>query len=55
MDSNVDYISGTVINNSKEVDLWFNTEQKKTLINLTQKDVKVTTRLVGTVTYISAV
>lgn len=54
MNSNVDYISGTVINNSKEVDLWFNTEQKKTLINLTQNDVKVTTRLVGTITYISA-
>lgn len=54
MNTNVDYIGGTVISNSSQADLWFESEQKKDLSKITQGDIKAGTRLVGTVQYLSA-
>lgn len=53
-DTNIDYLAGTVLGNSTNADLWFSSEQKKTLIKLSQGDIKVGTRLVGMVQYITS-
>jgi hypothetical protein len=55
MNTNTNYISGSVIATSTQGDLWFQKEPKKSLTQLTQADVKTNTRLVGTVQYLSAV
>ena len=55
MDDNVDYIGGTVISATTTADLWFTPQQDKSLVKLTQDSLKVGTRLVGTVQYISAI
>jgi hypothetical protein len=54
MNTNTNYISGSVISTSTQGDLWFQKEPKKSLTQLTQADVKTNTRLVGTVQYLSA-
>ena len=54
MNTNTNYISGSVISTSTQGDLWFQKEPKKSLTKLTQADVKTNTRLVGTVQYLSA-
>ena len=55
MDDNVDYIGGTVISATTTADLWFCSQQDKSLVKLTQDSLKIGTRLVGTVQYISAI
>ena len=57
MDSDTGSVSGSVINNSTKIDLWQGTGGKdsKSLSKLTQSDIQVGTRLVGTVEYVSAV
>lgn len=54
LNSNTNYISGSVISTSTQGDLWFQKESSKSLTKLTQGDVKTNTRLVGTVQYLSA-
>ncbi len=54
MNTNTNYISGSVISTSTQGDLWFQKEPVKSLTKLTQDDVKTNTRLVGTVQYLSA-
>jgi hypothetical protein len=54
MNTNTNYISGSVISTSTQGDLWFQKEPVKSLTKLTQGDVKTNTRLVGTVQYLSA-
>lgn len=54
MDDNVDFIGGTVISATTTADIWFEPQQDKSLVKLTQDSLKIGTRLVGTVQYISA-
>lgn len=54
MDDNVDYIGGTVISSTAAADIWFTSQQDKSLVKLTQDSLNVGTRLVGTIQYISA-
>lgn len=54
MNTNTNYISGSVISTSTQGDLWFQKESNKSLTKLTQDNVKTNTRLVGTVQYLSA-
>ena len=54
MNTNTNYISGSVISTSTQGDLWFQKESSKSLTKLTQDNVKTNTRLVGTVQYLSA-
>ena len=54
MDANVDYFGGTVSGTSTVAALWFTSEQKKSVTALTRDDVKVGTRIAGTIQYISA-
>jgi hypothetical protein len=54
MNTNTNYISGSVISTSTQGDLWFQKEADKSLTKLTQANVKTNTRLVGTVQYLSA-
>lgn len=53
MDSNVVELNGTVISSSKQVDLWLTKTPGQSQIKLTQSDIKVGTRLIGTIQYIS--
>jgi hypothetical protein len=53
MNKNVDYLGGTVVNNTKNALLWCNTEQSKSLDRLMQENIKATARLVGTINYIT--
>lgn len=53
MDTNIDYLGGTVVNNTKTALLWCNTEQSKSMSRLTQNNIKSTARLVGTINYIT--
>lgn len=53
MGTNIDYLSGTVVNNTKTALLWCNTEQSKTMSRLVQSNIKSTARLVGTINYVS--
>lgn len=55
MDDNVDYIGGTVVASTTTADIWFETQQDKSLVKLTEDGLNVGTKLVGTVHYISAV
>jgi len=55
LNSNTNYISGSIISTSTQGDLWFQKEPNKSLSKLTQADIKTNTRLVGTVQYLSAV
>jgi len=54
MGSDTGWLSGGVVNNTKIADMFFGGSQPKSLSNLTQDDIKVTTRLVGTITYLSS-
>lgn len=54
MNTDTNYISGSVISTSTQGDLWFQKEANKSLTKLTQANVKTNTRLVGTVQYLSA-
>lgn len=54
MNTDTNYISGSVISTSTQGDLWFQKEADKSLTKLTQANVKTNTRLVGTVQYLSA-
>lgn len=54
MDDNVDYMGGTVISSTTTADIWFTSQQDKSLVKLTQDSLKIGTRLVGIVQYISA-
>lgn len=54
MDTNVDYFGATVNGTSTIATLWFTSEQKKSVSQLTRDDLKVGTRIAGTIHYISA-
>jgi len=56
MNTDTGSISGSVVNNSTTINLWRDAggSNTKTLTNLTQNDIKVSTRLVGVVEYVSA-
>lgn len=54
MNSNVDYFGATVSGSSTAADLWFTSEQKKSVVHLTRSDMRIGTRLAGTIQYISA-
>jgi len=54
MNSNVDYIAGTVDSNSTTADIRFSTTQAQNMYPLKHGDLKINTQLVGTVTYLSA-
>ena len=54
MDSDTGWLTGSVVSNTKKADMFFGASQPKSLSLLTQNDIKPTTRLVGTITYISA-
>ena len=54
MNTNIDYLGGTVVSNTKTALLWCNTEQSKSMDRLAQNNIKSTARLVGTINYISA-
>ena len=51
MNSNIDFISGTVNPNSFLVDLWYTNEQSKSVTKITQNVIKIGTKLTGTITY----
>lgn len=53
MDDNIDYISGSVIQSSTALDLWFTNQQAKSMTKLCQGTLKVGSRLVGSIEYIS--
>jgi hypothetical protein len=53
MNTNIDYLGGTVVNNTKNALLWCNTEQSKSLDRLVQNNIKSTARLVGTINYVT--
>jgi len=53
MDSDTGWLTGSVVNNSTRADMFFGGSQPKSLSLLTQNDIKTTTRMVGTVTYLS--
>ena len=53
MSTNIDYLGGTVVSNTKNALLWCNTEQSKSMDRLTQNNIKSTARLVGTINYIT--
>ena len=54
LDSETSYISGSVVSNSNRASLWQSTSNVKTLPAMLQDDIKVSSRLVGTIQYISA-
>jgi hypothetical protein len=53
MNTNIDYLGGTVVSNTKTALLWCNTEQSKSMDRLVQNNIKSTARLVGTINYIT--
>jgi hypothetical protein len=53
MNTNIDYLGGTVVSNTKNALLWCNTEQSKSLDRLVQNNIKSTARLVGTINYVT--
>jgi len=53
MNTNIDYLGGTVVSNTKNALLWCSTEQSKSLDRLVQNNIKSTARLVGTINYIT--
>jgi hypothetical protein len=55
MDDNIDYISGSVIQNNTAVDLWYTNQQAKSMVNLNQGTLKAGSKLIGSIEYISAV
>lgn len=55
MDSDTGWLTGSVVDNSTVADMFFGSAQPKSLTKLTQGDIKPTTRLVGTITYLSAI
>lgn len=54
MDDNIDFIGGTVLSSTTTANLWFTSQQDKSMVRLTQDSLTVGTKLVGTVQYISA-
>lgn len=54
MDSDTGWLTGSVVNNTTRADMFFSIANPKSLSNLTQNDIKNTTRIVGVVTYVSA-
>ena len=55
MDNNVDSISGSVNSNSTTADMWITKTQQTSVNTLQHGDLKVNSRLSGTITYFSAV
>jgi len=53
MNTNIDYLGGTVVSNTKTALLWCNTEQSKSMDRLVQNNIKSTARLVGTINYVT--
>lgn len=53
MGDNVDYISGSVLPSSTTLDLWYTNTQAKSMSRLSQRTLKVGSRLVGSIEYFS--
>lgn len=51
MNDNIDYVSGTVPGGTTQCELWYSSEQKKSLIPMLGSTVKVSSKLIGTITY----
>lgn len=54
MNNDTGWLTGSVVNNSTRADMFFGGSQPKSLSLLTQSDIKPTTRMSGTVTYLSS-
>ena len=54
LDTNIVQLSGTVINSSKQANLWYSKSVGQNLTSLTQDELKNNAILTGTVSYISA-
>jgi hypothetical protein len=54
LDTNIVQLSGTVINSSKQANLWYSKSVGQDLTSLTQDELKTNAILTGTVSYISA-
>lgn len=51
MNDNIDYISGTVPGGTTQCELWYSSEQKKSLIPMLGSAVKISSKLIGSITY----